>query len=797
MLIKIRFLIVLLFVVTFSVCLYRVDGSNVIRTDLSDMLPHAKDEVASEYADRVSNNLIFLLSKDDVKKDNNELNNFVTANEVNSSQNISFQKSNSKFDTKKLSDELLFELEGKSNEFVKSLKEINGIDVINSVDTKKLQEFYFKYKYSYMPFNFGKSIGNSNANENEVKVHKALSNHILKNIFSPFSFISEMEIQYDPYLVVRNMLMNSNIQAYSVTNNGVIYVVDKKTDKPYFLIRGLIKDKKGTNELIDAVNLFESKIKKEGYELLYTGSVFFANKAAESSKLDMTVIGGGSTFGVILLLFLYFRSIKPIIYGYSILVISLLYGLLLTLAVFGSIHVLSLAISTCLIGICFDYVLHLFIFKANNDNCDSDIASPKYKLLGKSLFYGAITSVMAYLVMLITDMVVLAQMAVFAAGALFCTLLVVYFFGVSISFSKKQKEQAKRTENNDVVTRIVDKLAKIPYALLLSLSIVVISIGGYLYIKVEKIDDVDAMQSLDKQLVHNDQFIQRVLNGDKQSSWFILETDSLENSLRECEEFVSKLTKTEKKSLFAICDYVPSQRIQKQNISFYQNNFNKLEEIYLSQDIGLDKAKAFPLDLKTFTIDDYPNDLTVFTHNNSILLRANTNNTSLISKLNDNKYIRQLAPKENWNKAFKNFRTELDWILSIAIVVVSLLLFYVMKFKSLQLYTLPLLTGLAVGVVGNYLITGYFNLFTTLACFMILGLGADYAIFSYHSDKRTYPKVVTALLVACLTTLLSFGLLSFSDTRLVASLGVVLTFGLGTTFICCVLFKCVTEKEES
>ena len=189
--------------------------------------------------------------------------------------------------------------------------------------------------------------------------------------------------------------------------------------------------------------------------------------------------------------------------------------------------------------------------------------------------------------------------------------------------------------------------------------------------------------------------------------------------------------------------------------------------------------------------------MTVFTHNNSILLRANTNNTSLISKLNDNKYIRQLAPKENWNKAFKNFRTELDWILSIAIVVVSLLLFYVMKFKSLQLYTLPLLTGLAVGVVGNYLITGYFNLFTTLACFMILGLGADYAIFSYHSDKRTYPKVVTALLVACLTTLLSFGLLSFSDTRLVASLGVVLTFGLGTTFICCVLFKCVTEKEES
>jgi predicted exporter len=784
MLIKIRALIVLLFIVTFSICLYRVDSSNFIRTDLSDMLPHAKDVVASEYADRVSKNLIFLLSKDDTTK-------------VNSSKNISSQNNNSKLESKKLSDELILELEAKSNELVKALQKINGIEVINSVDTKKLQEFYFKYKYSYMPFNFGKSFGNDNPIENDVKVQKALSNHILKNIFSPFSFISEMEIQYDPYLVVRNMLMNSNIQAYSVTNNGVIYVFDKKTDKPYFLIRGVVKDNKVSNELIEAVTLFESKIKQEGYEMLYTGSVFFANKAAESSKTDMTVIGVGSTIGVILLLFLYFRSIKPIIYGYSILVISLFYGLLLTLAVFGSIHVLSLSISTCLIGICFDYVLHLFIFKSNNDSCDSDISSPKYKLLGKSLFYGAISSVMAYFIMLITDMVVLAQMAVFAVGALFSTLLVVYFFGVAISFSKKQKEQTNKIENNDVVSRVVDKFANIPYVLLLTLSLVVISIGGYLYITVDKIDDVDAMQSLDKQLVHNDQFIQSVLNGDKQSSWFILETDSLDNSLRECEEFVSKLTKAEKKSLFAICDYVPSQRTQKQNISFYQNNFEKLEEIYLSQDIAIDKTKAIPVDLKTFTLEDYPNDLIVFTYNNSILLRANTNNTSLINKLIDNKYIRQLAPKENWNKAFKSFRTELDWILGVAIVVVSLLLFYVMKFKSLQLYTLSLLTGLSVGVVGNYFITGYFNLFTTLACFMILGLGADYAIFSYHSDKKTYPKVVTALFVACLTTLLSFGLLSLSDTRLVASLGIVLTFGLGTTYICCVLYKCVTEKEES
>ena len=78
---------------------------------------------------------------------------------------------------------------------------------------------------------------------------------------------------------------------------------------------------------------------------------------------------------------------------------------------------------------------------------------------------------------------------------------------------------------------------------------------------------------------------------------------------------------------------------------------------------------------------------------------------------------------------------------------------------------------------------------------MVMGLGADYCIFLHNSPGDGY--VLRSVGASWLTTEISFGLLSFSDTAVLSSYGLVLSAGLAGVALTAVLAFAGRNGESS
>ena len=88
-----------------------------------------------------------------------------------------------------------------------------------------------------------------------------------------------------------------------------------------------------------------------------------------------------------------------------------------------------------------------------------------------------------------------------------------------------------------------------------------------------------------------------------------------------------------------------------------------------------------------------------------------------------------------------------------------------------------------------------FNLFTLLALWLVLGLGIDYGIFLRHGRDHRVTAILSVTLSAC-TTLIAFGLLAFSATPFIRSIGLTLLFAITLSWLFALL-ACMTEERDS
>ncbi len=86
------------------------------------------------------------------------------------------------------------------------------------------------------------------------------------------------------------------------------------------------------------------------------------------------------------------------------------------------------------------------------------------------------------------------------------------------------------------------------------------------------------------------------------------------------------------------------------------------------------------------------------------------------------------------------------------------------------------------------------TLFGVLAMSLIFGIGIDYSLFFAYSggDPLRQRSTMFAILLANLTTQLSFGLLALSHTSAIAGFGLVLSGGIFTAFL---LSPLVLDKQ--
>ena len=135
------------------------------------------------------------------------------------------------------------------------------------------------------------------------------------------------------------------------------------------------------------------------------------------------------------------------------------------------------------------------------------------------------------------------------------------------------------------------------------------------------------------------------------------------------------------------------------------------------------------------------------------------------------------------------------WLLCVVYVIAMFLLSVKYGLREAPLLLLPsaLASGVTLGLFGWWGVP--VNLFTLLALWLVLGLGVDYGIFLRHG-RTAMPTAVLSVSLSATTTLLAFGMLAFSVTPFIRSIGLTLLCAISLSWLFAML-SCLTLSKPS
>lgn len=162
------------------------------------------------------------------------------------------------------------------------------------------------------------------------------------------------------------------------------------------------------------VTAARAQVHARGGELLATSGLLYSAYGQRQATREISVMGSLSSVGALLLMLLAFRRLRVLV-ALLPAAVGVLAGLTATVAVFGTIHVLTLVLGASLIGVAIDYPLHL-LSKSWSLQPWNSWRALRATFLGLTL--GLATNVIGYLALAFTPFPALSQVAIFSSAGL-------------------------------------------------------------------------------------------------------------------------------------------------------------------------------------------------------------------------------------------------------------------------------------------------------------------------------------------------------------------------------------------
>jgi predicted exporter len=166
-------------------------------------------------------------------------------------------------------------------------------------------------------------------------------------------------------------------------------------------------------------------------QVLRLGAVFYAHAARTSAEREIDIIGVGSALGALLLLYLVFRSIKPLLLGLVTVAAGVAAAATVSVWTWGSIHVMTLVFGASLIGEAIDYAVQYFaahLGYGNNANRASWDPLAGLRKITPGLAIALATSALGYAALSLAPFPALKQIALFALVGLGTACLLVFLW---------------------------------------------------------------------------------------------------------------------------------------------------------------------------------------------------------------------------------------------------------------------------------------------------------------------------------------------------------------------------------
>ena len=676
---------------------------------------------------------------------------------------------------------------------------VNSKELANDVQSLALKSSLFKSFEANIDVNLNdikKDINRSKIallSRGDLELLKSDKNAFFKKraeeIFNSFSF-RLLNVNDDFFSLSSGFsAKNGNVSL----NLADLMLEVKDGAKSFFLLKGELKKGVSSEGLIKFYNELEALKVGQNELFVHSSALYqaFSKQKNESESLYMSAVSLSLTAIFLILAFRNLRIFYVIFiaaFGFSVAFA----GILLCL---NELNILTILISTSLIGLMFDYILH---WLSKNEGEAIRVSSIKNML--KIFLLGLLITLSGYLAFTFSDLRLLKEVALFSAFALVAAFLASYFF-MPLVFEGVKFYRSKVFDR--FLTKFCDLSGTVARHLgvkFLAISLILLAIFLVFDLKnLSKSENVKDYSNMPKSLLADSSYILS-LTGNNQNTMIVTRSrgDILGNEKSLLDElkkrnlikdesslsdmFLSKSEQSELKEAFkkALDDEQIYAIYEKFGFSKDEVRSEILKvlsekELSVSEILALKSMKDF----KKFVLDEnasvaYASGFVKGAASDGLLERYNAFSLNFASSLNESlTQAKELALK-----------------LKIAALVVAFLL--------LWFYFSALISALVMGVIifGVLLTLFIFAVFgINLSIFGVFGLilasavGIDYMIFALNESLSEKERIY-GIFCAFITSFISFFTLSFSQTAALSVFGLsvslcVLIYGLCASVLAC------------
>ncbi|MCK0767428.1 MMPL family transporter [Chromohalobacter canadensis] len=524
--------------------------------------------------------------------------------------------------------------------------------------------------------------------------------------------------------------------------------------------------------------------------LLRSGLIFHAAAGAEQAKHEISTIGLGALLGLIAVLLIVFRSPRVLLALLLPLGSGLLLALTATLALFGSLHLLTLAFGASLIGIAIDYALHLQSHRA--------IAGRGFRLrpLLPGLALGLASSLVAYLAQTLTPLPGLRQMAVFAALGLVGAWLsvVLWLPRLRLPVSPATARLANRWES----------MTRTPWRLTPGwVGVVAVILLAVCVWRLQSDDSLRLLSSSPDALLEQERIVQRHFGNDTGTHYLLVRGDDEAALLSRLDALHAPLDELQRQDVISghvdLADSVPPPAQQEADLERVERLYREpLETLFERAGLPETLAERARARLDESPLLDVESWLdTPLGESQRRLWLGKTDDGDVAASValqgvadgDGEAPLRQLAADtpgvtyvdriERLSGLLGELRTHIAEWLALGLVLLGVGLSLRYRRRTWRVLLPPL--GATLIVLTSFAVAGIpLNVFSQLGLLLVLGIGLDAGIFNAEHPRQAAAWLAISL--STLTSLLAFGLLAFSATPALHYLGLTCLIGLAAVW---------------
>jgi len=543
--------------------------------------------------------------------------------------------------------------------------------------------------------------------------------------------------------------------------------------------------------------------------LLRTGAIFYAAAARAGAERDTHVVGIASSLGIAALLLFVFRSVRPLLIAFVSTALGVVGAIVATVLVFGQLHLLTLVFGAALLGEAVDYSIQYLCARANAGQAWN--AARGVRQVRPALLLALATSLLGYALLALVPFPALRQMACFAIAGMAVACASVFWLLPVLAAKPARAPLAPS------LVRLAlrwQRIASGRRALAAIAVLALLALPGWSRLGHD--DDIHLLISPPKSLEAQTATIRDIAGFGGGSQFWLVEGKDTEQVLQREEALTDRLRTWRDDGKLTgwtgVSTMLPSLKRQHDNLAAAAMVFcgkasppqltadtchGKVRSAMLAAGFKAEAADAYEATFpgRAFTLDDWfktpaytPFQYLWMSGNHgtgSIVLPQGQDDVNLLRTAAGGLPGVSLIDKPaGISMLFGRYRGYANIWLGAALALVGLAFAWRYGPRAAWRVLLPPAAGIVFSVAALGYLDQPLTLFHIMALMLVLGVGANYAVFLREGEPHAahVPGAAYAgVLLSAATALLSFGLLALSTMPALRHFGLTLLFGIGFT----------------